>query len=147
MSTARPKHDNTGEGVSKLAKTKHMNYVFGADTKAFQKKMKTMQKSFKTVKARVLSLKTAMVALAGTAGIGKLTSAMIKSSSEAKKWQAQLSKATDSTTELGETWEWIQELGRTPPFDEATLTKAFVTLSNASGDAAADVRDDIEKNR
>ena len=83
-----------------------------------------LNKSFMSFRATALTLVSGY-------GLAKMTGSLISIASQSDTLKAKLSYATDGVRDLGETWAWVQKLGRTPPFDEEQIASAFITLKNA----------------
>ena len=110
-------------------------------------------KAFKKIGGALLNFKTAVIALAGAAGLGALVKGIISTGMEFQDYNATLKVVLGSQKKANKAFEWLKDFAKKTPFEINTLTESFVklaaygidgtTVMKSLGDAAAAMGKDI----
>ena len=88
-----------------------------------------MGKAFKGVTKSILSLKTAVVALAGAYGFVSLTKSILKTGGAFEDYKATLKVVLGSQEKANEAFAWLNEFAKKTPFEIDNLSQSFVKLA------------------
>ena len=110
-------------------------------------------KAFKKIGGALLNFKTAVVAMAGAAGLGALAKGIISTGIEFENYRATLKVVLGSQEKANKSFAWLQDFAKKTPFAINTLSESFVKLAaygidgtksmQSLGDAAAAMGKDI----
>ncbi len=112
-----------------------------------------MGRAFKGVAGALFNIKTAVLVLAGAAGMGALAKSIIATGSEFEDYKATLKTVLGSQEKANKSFDWLQDFAKKTPFAINTLTESFVKLAaygidgtkslRSLGDAAAAMGKDV----